>query len=59
MSGASSDAAKTRLFNRVFICMDCNAKMRADPQKVRAKKIKCRKCGNKDLRVKKRIRKAA
>jgi len=43
--------ADNRLFNRVFICMSCGAKMRADLSKVRAKKIKCRKCKMKQLRA--------
>lgn len=42
--------AAARLFDRVFICMKCGAKMRADGIKVRAKKIKCRKCKTKQLR---------
>ncbi len=46
-----------RLYNRVFICMKCNAKIRADPRKVRAGKIKCRKCYSKDLRPKSKERK--
>lgn len=45
-------AAKKRLFGNVFICMDCKAKMRANPRKVREGKVKCRKCGSKDLRPK-------
>ena len=46
-----------RLFRNMFVCMKCNAKMRALPQKVEAKKIKCRKCGSKALREKsKKIR---
>ncbi len=47
-----SEVAKTRLFDRVFICMNCNAKIRANPAKVRAGKVKCRKCGSKKLRLK-------
>jgi ribosomal protein L40E len=41
-----------RLFTNVFICMNCNAKIRAPYEKVKKKKIKCRKCGSKDLRLK-------
>ena len=51
------DPVSDRLFNRVFICMKCNAKIRADAEKVKAGKIKCRKCGYKGLRAKKRMRK--
>lgn len=51
--------AMNRLFNRVFICKVCKSKIRADPQKVRAGKIKCRKCKSRALRPKKRPVKAA
>ena len=42
--------AEKRLFHRVFICMKCGARMRADLQKVRAGKVKCRACKQKRLR---------
>jgi ribosomal protein L40E len=42
--------AEARLYHRVFICMACGARMRADPEKVKAKKVKCRKCKRKKLR---------
>jgi len=51
------DAAFNRIYNRVFVCMKCNAKIRADNQKVMAGKIKCRKCGYKGLRPKSKERK--
>jgi ribosomal protein L40E len=41
-----------RLFQNVFICMHCNGKIRAPPEKVKRGKIKCRRCGSKDLRLK-------
>ncbi len=44
---------QARLFKRVFVCYKCKSKIRADPEKVRAGKVKCRKCGSKDLRPKK------
>jgi ribosomal protein L40E len=37
--------------------MKCNARIKADPEKVRAGKVKCRKCGYTGLRPKKRARK--
>ena len=41
-----------RLFNNIWVCMSCNAKMRS------AKKPdKCRKCGSKRLRPKKKPKK--
>ncbi len=42
--------AEARLFHRVFICMKCGTKIRADLAKVRAKKVNCRKCRSKKLR---------
>ncbi len=46
------EAARKRLFENVFICMNCKAKKRAKPRKVRDGKVRCRKCGSKDLRTK-------
>jgi len=50
--------AEERMFNRVFICMNCGGRMRADLLKVRAGKIKCRKCRKKQLRPIKKESKA-
>lgn len=41
-----------RLFFNVFVCMRCNAKIRASPTKIKQGKIKCRKCGYKKFRPK-------
>lgn len=41
-----------RVFENMFICMACNAKRRAQPEKVKKRVIKCRRCGSKDLRLK-------
>jgi ribosomal protein L40E len=46
--------ATHRLFFRVYVCRVCKSKMRADPTNVRSGKIKCRKCGARALRPKKR-----
>jgi len=43
-----------RIFDRVFVCRVCKHKMRADPAKVRAGKVKCRHCGSTALRPKRR-----
>lgn len=43
-----------RLFNRVFVCKVCKSKIRSDAKQVRLGKAKCRKCGSKALRVKKK-----
>ncbi|MEM5871635.1 MAG: hypothetical protein QW051_02055 [Candidatus Aenigmatarchaeota archaeon] len=50
MSKVKFPEVEGRLFHRVFICMNCGAKIRADPVKVKAKKVKCRKCKRKELR---------
>ncbi len=46
------EAAMKRVFDRVYVCMKCNAKIKADSQKVIARKIKCRRCGYRGLRQK-------
>jgi len=42
--------AQERIFNRVFICQKCGSKLRADINKVKLKKVKCRRCKSKELR---------
>jgi len=49
--------AEKRLFTNMFICSKCNAKVRASPLKVKAKKVLCRKCKSKRLRIKKKLKK--
>ncbi len=51
------EATTKRLYERVFVCMRCNAKIRTDSQRVKAGKVKCRKCGYKGLRQKSKERK--
>ncbi len=46
------EAVAKRLFTNMFVCMQCNAKMRTSMDRVKKKKIKCRKCGSKNLRLK-------
>jgi len=46
--------AVARLYSRVFVCRVCKSKMRADSAKVKEGKVKCRKCGSRALRPKKR-----
>jgi ribosomal protein L40E len=48
-----------RLFKDMYICRRCNAKIRALPAKVKLGKIKCRKCGSKQLRLKAKERRGA
>ncbi len=54
----TNPVAQARLFGNVFVCMKCNAKMHADSAKVKARRVKCRKCGYKGLRVKNKVVKA-
>lgn len=46
--------AMGRLFQRVYVCRVCKTKIRADSAKVKAGKVKCRRCGSRALRPKKR-----
>ena len=46
--------AQNRLFKNVFVCKNCQAKIRADPQKIMREKVRCRKCGKKAFRPIKR-----
>ena len=43
--------AEERMFNRVFICMKCGARKRGDLVKLRAGKLKCRRCKSKKRRA--------
>lgn len=43
-----------RVYENVFVCMKCKSKIRALPSKVKEGKVKCRKCGSKDLRPKRK-----
>lgn len=38
--------AMARLYNRVFVCRKCKHKQKADPMKIRERKIVCRHCGS-------------
>jgi ribosomal protein L40E len=49
--------ATARLFNRVFVCRKCKTKIKADSVKIRAKKIKCRRCDCRDFRPKSKEKK--
>ena len=44
--------AYDRIFKNVFVCMRCNATIKANPKKVNTKSIYCRKCGSNQLRPK-------
>ena len=42
--------AMNRLFGNIYVCRKCKSKIRANPSKVRNKKVKCRKCDSRALR---------
>ncbi|AMD29994.1 hypothetical protein Nps_02960 [Candidatus Nanopusillus acidilobi] len=44
---------KARKFDRIFICRKCGARIRANPEKVRAGLVRCRRCKSTALRPKK------
>lgn len=46
--------ATNRLFKNIFVCKNCQSKMRADAQKILKGKVRCRKCGKKAFRPIKR-----
>lgn len=46
--------ATNRLFKNVFVCKNCQSKVRADPQKIMRGRVRCRKCGKKAFRPIKR-----
>lgn len=46
--------AQNRLFKNVFVCKNCQAKIRADHQKILKGKVRCRKCQKKAFRPLKR-----
>jgi len=42
--------AQNRLFKNVFVCKNCQAKIKSKPLKILEGKVKCRKCGKKAFR---------
>lgn len=46
--------AMARIYQRVYVCRVCKSKMRADAMKVKSGVVKCRNCGSRALRPKKR-----
>ena len=49
--GTKLPAAQARLFKNMFVCKNCNQKMRSESLKVISKTIKCRKCGKHNFRT--------
>ena len=41
---AKIQEATNRLFKNVFVCKNCQSKIRADAQKILKSKVRCRKC---------------
>jgi Zn finger protein HypA/HybF involved in hydrogenase expression len=42
--------AQARMFNNVFVCRDCNRRVRTQPTRVIAKKVSCPGCGGHTFR---------
>lgn len=59
MAKKMNEIVAKRLFTNKFVCMKCNAKIRATKDKVTKGLIKCRKCGSKQLRLKAKERRGA
>lgn len=47
-------AAQARLFKNIFVCKKCSTKIKAESRKVSIGKIRCRKCGGKAFRPKRK-----
>jgi len=51
--------AGKRMFENMYVCFKCHAKIRAQPEKVKKGIIKCRKCKSHHLRLKAKERRGA
>ena len=51
---AKIPAAQSRIFKNIFVCKNCSTKLRAESRKILDGKVKCRKCGRKDFRPKRK-----
>ena len=47
-------AAMARLFKNVFVCKRCGSKMRTESRKISSGAVKCRKCGNRAFKAKRK-----
>ena len=53
MAERSNPVADARLFRNVYVCRNCNAKIRvSNPKLLRPMQVRCRNCGSKALRPK-------
>lgn len=46
--------AIARIYHHMYVCRVCKHKLRAEPMKVKTGAVKCRSCGSRALRPKKR-----
>jgi hypothetical protein len=51
---AKIPAAQARMFKNVFICKDCNAKVRIEARRILEGKVKCRSCKGRAFRAMKK-----
>jgi len=51
---AKFQEADARMFRNKFVCRNCKSVMRAPSRKVAEKAIKCRDCGGKDFKPKRK-----
>ena len=55
MAEKSNPIADARLFNNVYVCRNCKAKIRvSNPKLLRPIQVRCRRCGSNVLRPKHR-----
>jgi ribosomal protein L40E len=47
---AKIEEASNRLFKNIFVCKNCQTKVKSEPQKILKGKVKCRKCKKKSFR---------
>ncbi len=50
--------AEARLFHRKWVCRKCKTVNKADISKIRTKKLICKRCQNRDFRIKTKEKKA-
>jgi len=43
--------AQNRMFKNIFVCKNCQTKIRADAQRILKGKVKCRKCKKTSFRT--------
>jgi DNA-directed RNA polymerase subunit RPC12/RpoP len=55
MAKKVTGAVFERLFENVFVCLKCKSKQRANPIKVRLRKILCRNCKSRAFRPKSKM----